>query len=72
MIQWSADEVEKYAQERSHELLVKNKIESDDQVFYRAGKFEFTSNYSEKDYKRRGRRECDWFKYCIKRVVELL
>jgi hypothetical protein len=76
--QWSADEVERYAREQSHELLRKDrievdKLEPDDQVFYRVGMFDFRASYrTEDDYKRRGGREGDWFKYCLPRVVEVM
>ncbi|KAK7184485.1 hypothetical protein PSPO01_09519 [Paraphaeosphaeria sporulosa] len=81
---WSAEQVREYAQSRSGDLLRMPKLgmptkqdeqrsEPEEQVFYRVGMFDYTSNYwSQKDYDSRAQRECDWFKYSTPRVVKIL
>ena len=76
---WSTEQVWDYARTQSGDLLRmqtkenRQRSEPEEQVFYRVGMFDYTSSFwDQAAYDSRARRECDWFKYCVPRVVKIL
>lgn len=77
--EWSTEQVWNYARTQSDDLLSmqtkknRERSEPEEQVFYRVGMFDYTSNFwDQPDFDSRALRECDWFKYCVPRVVKIL
>ena len=77
--EWSTEQVWDYARTQSGDLLCmqtkenRQRSELEEQVFYRVGMFDYTSkSLDQAAYDSRARRECDWFKYCVPRVVKIL
>ncbi|PPJ52571.1 hypothetical protein CBER1_10853 [Cercospora berteroae] len=58
--------------EREAKKKEQQRIEPDENVFYRVGMFDYTSSYSQEAYNKSARRECDWFKYSVPRAVKIL
>ncbi|EON61370.1 hypothetical protein W97_00584 [Coniosporium apollinis CBS 100218] len=77
--EWSTEQVWDYARTQSGDLLRmqpkenRQRSEPEEQVFYRVGMFDYISNFRDQAaYDIRVRRECDWFKYRVPRVVKIL
>jgi hypothetical protein len=77
--EWSTEQVWDYARTQSGDLLcmqtkkIRQRSEPEEQVFYRVGMFDYTSKFwDQAAYDSCVRRECDWFKYCVPRVVKIL